>query len=153
MIRHTAQKWSFSLRISSVNVTNPQFPVDLVTFTEEILNGKFHILFSVSLSRYFGIDYKTNLIINLVSLDGKAKKSNLFPEIGQVKSFLSPTRPHKSNVYENIYFLFQKPHPQTKRFPLANLFVRIYVFSLQTIKDRVLCFSTKKSAVRVVFKV
>ena len=26
--------------------TNPQFPADLVTFTEEILNGKFHFLCS-----------------------------------------------------------------------------------------------------------
>ena len=36
---HTAQKSSFPLRI-----LNPQFTVDLVTFTEEILNGKFHFL-------------------------------------------------------------------------------------------------------------
>ena len=30
--------------------------------------------------------------------------------------FLSPTHPHKSNVYENIYFFFQKKdaHKQTK---------------------------------------
>ena len=27
---------------------NPQFPVDLVTFTEEILNGKLHFLCSTS---------------------------------------------------------------------------------------------------------
>ena len=54
-------------------------------------------------------------------------------------------------MYENIYFLFQK-NTQTKKFPLANLFVQIYVFSLQKVKDRPLCFSAKKSAVRVVFK-
>ena len=34
------RKWSFSLRISSVNMTKSEFPADLVTFTEEILNGK-----------------------------------------------------------------------------------------------------------------
>ena len=28
---------------------NPQFPTDLVTFTEEILNGKHHFLCSVTL--------------------------------------------------------------------------------------------------------
>ena len=39
-----------------------------------------------------------------------AKKVVLFPEIGRVNFFLSPTRPHKSNVYENIYFLFPKKH-------------------------------------------
>ena len=33
------KKWSFSLRISSVNVTKP---ADLVTFTKEILNGKLY---------------------------------------------------------------------------------------------------------------
>ena len=31
---------SFPLRISWANVTKPQFPADLVTFTEEILYGK-----------------------------------------------------------------------------------------------------------------
>ena len=37
----------FPLRFSSVNVTNPQFPADLVTFTEEIFNGILHFLCSV----------------------------------------------------------------------------------------------------------
>ena len=46
-----------------------------------------------------------------------AKKVVLFPEIGRVNFFLSPTRPHKSNVYENIYFLFQKnTHTNKKSF-------------------------------------
>ena len=30
----------FSFKNSSVNMTKQQFPADLVTFTEEILNGK-----------------------------------------------------------------------------------------------------------------
>ena len=50
----------------------------------------------------------------------------------------------------NIFF--SKKLTQTKKFPLANLFARIYVFPLQTIKYRALCFSTKKGTVRVVFK-
>ena len=40
------KKWSFPVEISSVNVTNPQETADLVTFTEEILNGKPHFLCS-----------------------------------------------------------------------------------------------------------
>ena len=78
----------------------------------------------------------------------------MFPEIGRVKNFLSPTRPHKSNVYENIYLLFlKKMQTQAKKFPLENLFVRIYVFFLwNNKKGRALCFSTKKNAVSVVFK-
>ena len=38
---------------------NPQFPADLVTFTEEILNEKLHLL----CSEYFSYDFKksTNL--------------------------------------------------------------------------------------------
>ena len=47
VVTDTAQKWSFPLRISSVNVPNPQEPADFVTFTEEILNGKLHCLCSV----------------------------------------------------------------------------------------------------------
>ena len=39
------KKWSFLLRISSVNVTRS---ANLVTFTEEIFNGKLYFLCSVS---------------------------------------------------------------------------------------------------------
>ena len=40
------QKWSFPLRISSVNVTKPKKTADLVIFTEQILSGKLHFLYS-----------------------------------------------------------------------------------------------------------
>ena len=33
-----------------------------------------------------------------------AKKVVLFPEIDRMKNFLLHARPHKSNVYENMYF-------------------------------------------------
>ena len=42
----TAQKMKFSVSIFSVNMTKPQFPADLVTFTEKILNEKPHFLCS-----------------------------------------------------------------------------------------------------------
>ena len=41
------KKWSFSLSISSVNVTKSE-TADLVTFTKAIFNGKLHFLSSVS---------------------------------------------------------------------------------------------------------
>ena len=44
------KKWSFLLRISLVNVTKSQETAHLVTFTEEILNGKLHFLCSVRAS-------------------------------------------------------------------------------------------------------
>ena len=50
-----------------------------------------------------------------------------------------------------IHAFISKIHTQTKKIPLANFFLRIYAFSLQTMEDRVLCFSTEKIAVRVVF--
>ena len=54
-------------------------------------------------------------------------RPDLFPEIDRVKKFLSPTRPHKSNVYKNInFFVLKKTHTQTKEFPPTNLFPRIY---------------------------
>ena len=45
--KHCKKKWSFPLRISSVNMT--KFP-DLVTFTDEILNGKLHFSLSKNIS-------------------------------------------------------------------------------------------------------
>ena len=42
------KKWSFLLRVSSVNVTILQETLDLVTFTEEILKWKLHFLFDDS---------------------------------------------------------------------------------------------------------
>ena len=71
----------------------------------------------------------------------RPKKVVLFPEIGWVKNFLSPIRPHKSNRYEHICFLFQKSTHTNKQmfFPSKNKIG--------------LCFATKKSAVRVVFSV
>ena len=42
------KKWNFPLKISSIMWSNPQFSADLVTFTEEIHNGKFHFLYSDS---------------------------------------------------------------------------------------------------------
>ena len=51
-------------------------------------------------------------------------------------------------------FCFKKAQTQTKKFPQANLFVGIYVFFFQKLKSKALiCFSTKKSAIRVVFYV
>ena len=41
------KKWSFPLRISSVNVTKSAETADLVTFTEEMINGTLHFLCSV----------------------------------------------------------------------------------------------------------
>ena len=67
-----------------------------------------------------------------------------------MKMFLPPTRTYESNVYEDMFFVSKK-RTQTKKLSLANLLVRIYVFSLQKSKDRTLYFSTKKSAFRVGF--
>ena len=43
---YTVQKMKFSFKVSSVNVIKSQFTGDLVTFTEEVLNGKLHFLYS-----------------------------------------------------------------------------------------------------------
>ena len=41
------KKWSIPLRISSVNVSKPQFSANLVIFTEEIHDRKLYFLCSV----------------------------------------------------------------------------------------------------------
>ena len=76
----------------------------------------------------------------------RPKKVVLFLEIGWVKMFLSPTRPHKSNVYENIYiyiFLFQKNTNKQKK-SLANLFLRMYVFPPNNKRKGSLFFNKEK---------
>ena len=45
----TAQKNKFSIKVSSVNVNESSGNCDLVTFTEEVLNGKHHFLRSAPL--------------------------------------------------------------------------------------------------------
>ena len=47
LLSHYTKKWTFPLRISSVNVTKSAGNYDLVIFTKEILNGKLHFLSSV----------------------------------------------------------------------------------------------------------
>ena len=44
---HYTDNKSFLLRISSVNVAKSQETADLITLTEEILNGKLHFFCSV----------------------------------------------------------------------------------------------------------
>ena len=74
-------------------------------------------------------DWRLNLIQRDTCFFCKAKKKSfLFSGNRPRENFLSPTRPHKSNVFENIYFLFQKTHTQTNKILLANSFVQIYVF-------------------------
>ena len=59
------KKWSFPLRISSINLTKSAGNCDLVTFTEEILHGKFHFLCSVS---FCGFLYSETLLSSLPKL-------------------------------------------------------------------------------------
>ena len=47
---HCIRKWNFPLRVSLVNVTKSAGNCGLITFTGEILNGKFHFLCSATCS-------------------------------------------------------------------------------------------------------
>ena len=76
------------------------------------------------------------------------QKSSLVSGNWPSEIFLSPTRPHKSNLYENIYFLFQKSTQRNKKISASK-----FIFTIQIIKDTALCFSTMKSVVRVFFYV
>ena len=72
------------------------------------------------------------------------KKSSLVSGYQPDENFLSSTHPHKSNVYENI-FCFKKTNTQTKKFPLANLFLQFYIlFPSNNKKLRSLFFKKKK---------
>ena len=55
------KKWSFPLRISSINVTKSAGNCELVIFTEEILNGKLGFLCSVRVHVSYVVNWKTVL--------------------------------------------------------------------------------------------
>ena len=85
----------------------------------------------------------------------KAKKEViLFPEIGRVIFFLSPTRQDKSNVYENICFLFQKTHTKKKKisaskFSRTNL--RFFPFVFQQRKVLLKCKLYLKNSIKLIY--
>ena len=82
------------------------------------------------------------------------KKVVLFPEIGRVKFFLSPTSPHKSNAYEYIYiyiYIFVLKNKHTNK-NISTQQIYSYKFTFFPFKQKnVGHFPTKKSALRVVF--
>ena len=71
---------SFPLRISSVNVTNSQFPADLVTFTEEILNEKLCFLCSDNTESVFAMLTKNDFkkVRGGVNMNFEAYKHGFF---------------------------------------------------------------------------
>ena len=73
--------------------------------------------------------------------------------MGRVKMFLLPTLPDMANVYDNIYFCLKKnTHTNNKNSTSKFIRTNLRFSYLHTIKDRALCFSTKKSVIRAVFK-
>ena len=75
------KNWSFPLRISSVNVTKSAVPADLVTFIEEILNGKLHFLCSlIAKHEAYGLDSLTLEFIKnyLTNRNQRCKAGNCF---------------------------------------------------------------------------
>ena len=107
------KKLSFPLRVSSVMWPNPQFSTDLVTFTEEILNGKLHFC-----------------AVNMVSWVCKFTKIwNGFSE-GLTLSWLSFWDVSKTTIFDN-YFRdnYFRKHFDSKGILLApcNLGVNIVV--------------------------
>ena len=89
------KKWSFPLRISSVNMTKLHFPADLVTLTEEILNGKLHFLCSeqsgqsILPTRVKATKSRFNEIQSIIT---EAKKSGLVTKINKKRITLSDAK-------------------------------------------------------------
>ena len=91
----------------------------------------------------------TSWAIRYISLG--QKKVVLFPQVSRMNFFYHLPARISRMCMRTYIFCFKKRHKQTNKIPLANLFIQFYGFLLQTTKDRALCFSTKKSPVRVVF--
>ena len=74
-------------------------------------------------------------------------------ELGQKKGTLvSGNRPEVEFKWEYIFFVSKKTHTNKKVSTSKFIGTNLRFFSLETTKGRALCFSTKESAVRVVFK-
>ena len=81
----------------------------------------------------------------------RPKKVVLLPEICLVKIFYHLTARISQCMWEYIFFVSRKHTHKQKNFHWQIYSYEFTFFPLQKIKDRALCFSTKKIAVRVVF--
>ena len=88
----------------------------------------------------------------LQAIRPKKKKIVLPPEISWVKIFLLPTRPHKSNVYENIYFLFQRNRHTNKKISTCKFICTILRFFHSNNKRQGSLFFNKKKSCQKLFK-
>ena len=117
------------------------------TFFQDFLFRKNHPFFEIWVFyTVLLLPYLKELWRERIGVYTQAKKNSLISGNRPGEFFLSPIRPHKSSVHKNIYFLFQK---KTHTHKQKNFHQQIYsfeltIFFLQTIKDRALCFSTKK---------
>ena len=114
---------------------------------KQIYKNNINITFLILIRLFEKQTIKSNseiwLQVSKPKLNTEAKeKVVLFLEIGRVKKNLSPNRPQKSNVYENIYILFQKITHINKKTSTSK-FIRICFFFITW-------FATKKSTVSVV---
>ena len=72
---------------------NPQFPVDLVTFTEEIYNGKLHgMLFSI---QYSGVQYTVQYLWKQIIVLNKPLNSLKLRN-------RKPTNSHKQRIKDSF---------------------------------------------------
>ena len=92
-----SKKWRFPLRISSVNVTKPQETADLVTFTEEIPNGKLYF-YAVRAAVRAAV-LTTKLALNLgIFYTSKAKYAGIrsyyrYVKYARIRGFTDPYFP------------------------------------------------------------
>ena len=107
----TTQKMKFSIPyfFSKCDQTNPQFPADLVTFTEEIHNGKLHFLCSVKRKQ----KETTRENFNFVACEElpKSKTQNLPPNMLQGESYPSECKSLllNDNVHTLVLFIPLSP--------------------------------------------
>ena len=101
-------------------------PYDLEVF-EIVLFKNFRSSYLWNKIVYFAYFF-TNIFSYCFPLLTKRVKTKLFCLLLSGEIFLSPSRPHKSMCVRIYIFCFKKKHTQTKKIPLANLFVRVYVF-------------------------
>ena len=79
------KKWSLPLKVSSVNMTNPHFSADFVSFTQKVLNEKLY--FSCSAGYFICLLYQLcKVLLRNISLFNLGV--NLLPQFCEISNFL-----------------------------------------------------------------
>ena len=112
---------------------NPQFPADLITFTEEILNGKLHFLCSVTFITVLPFSFAMILLCSCLSSKKSSVKNHNFQNIPSAEKLAAffLTLKYFSSLFINVPF--KKVPLKFKQIPWkvpVKEFSKLFIFEI-----------------------